>query len=371
MYRHDNRTVITLDAGGTNFVFGAMQANEFIIKPFALPSKAINLDACLHQLVVGFEQVIKQLEEMDLPKPVAISFAFPGPADYANGVIGGFLVNFPSFRDGVALGPFLEHKFGLPVYINNDGDLFAFGEALAGKLPEINEKLKARGAKKTYRSLIGYTFGTGFGIGHVYDQVLHLGDNACIETFGLRHKEHPNMIVEEGVAARAIQRTYAELTGDQRTLEPKDIFDIAEGKLDGDENAAVRSFEKFGEIAGDAIATAAALLDGIIVLGGGITAARKYIVPALLKEMRGTFTTYSGETVHRVLPTIYNLDDEQEFNDFVKGETCQIRVYGTDNYVTYEKQKRIGLAVSSMGANQAISLGAYNYALSEIDRKLV
>lgn len=30
MYRYDNRVVITLDAGGTNLVFGAMQANKLI-----------------------------------------------------------------------------------------------------------------------------------------------------------------------------------------------------------------------------------------------------------------------------------------------------------------------------------------------------
>ena len=32
MYRNDQRTVITLDAGGTNFVFGAMRANKFIVE---------------------------------------------------------------------------------------------------------------------------------------------------------------------------------------------------------------------------------------------------------------------------------------------------------------------------------------------------
>ena len=31
MYRNDQRTVITLDAGGTNFVFGAIRANKFIV----------------------------------------------------------------------------------------------------------------------------------------------------------------------------------------------------------------------------------------------------------------------------------------------------------------------------------------------------
>ena len=105
MYRNDNRTVITLDAGGTNFVFGAMRGNKFIIDPITMPANAHDLDLCLSTMVEGFEQVIAKIEE----KPVAVSFAFPGPADYANGIVGGFyLPNFPSFRDGVALGPFLE-----------------------------------------------------------------------------------------------------------------------------------------------------------------------------------------------------------------------------------------------------------------------
>ena len=152
MYREDNRTVVTLDAGGTNFVFGAIRANKFIVDPITMPSNADDLDRCLATMVEGFERVIAQLDA----KPAAISFAFPGPADYPNGIIGGHLPNFPSFRDGVALGPFLEDKFGIPVYINNDADLYAYGEALAGALPALNERLAAAGCDKRYRNLLGY-----------------------------------------------------------------------------------------------------------------------------------------------------------------------------------------------------------------------
>ena len=123
MYRNDNRTVITLDAGGTNFVFGAVRANRFVVEPITLPSNAADLDRCLATMVEGFNRVIASL---DCP-PVAISFAFPGPADYPNGIIGGHLPHFPSFRDGVALGPFLLHTFGIPVYINNDAVLYSYG----------------------------------------------------------------------------------------------------------------------------------------------------------------------------------------------------------------------------------------------------
>ena len=125
MYQTDKRTVITLDAGGTNFVFGAIRGNQDVIKPISLPSNSHDLGQCLETLERGFREVINALDE----KPVAISFAFPGPADYPNGIIGGYLPNFPSFRDGVALGPFLEDKFGIPVFINNDADLFAYAGA--------------------------------------------------------------------------------------------------------------------------------------------------------------------------------------------------------------------------------------------------
>ena len=75
MYKKDNRIVATLDAGGTNFVFGAMKAGEFIIDPVSVPAQSHDLDLCLQNMVNGFQQVFDKLDE----KPVAISFAFPGP----------------------------------------------------------------------------------------------------------------------------------------------------------------------------------------------------------------------------------------------------------------------------------------------------
>ncbi len=366
MYRNDNRTVITLDAGGTNFVFGAMRANEFIVEPITMPSNADNLDKCLATLVSGFEQVIARLD----CKPVAISFAFPGPADYPNGIIGGYLPNFPSFRDGVALGPFLEEKFGIPVYINNDADLYAYGEALAGALPAVNEKLKALGSGKQYKNLLGYTFGTGFGMGFVTDGELHIGDNSCVETFCLRHKLHPDVMVEEGVAVRAVKRVYKEQSGvDDPTLEPKDIYDIAEGKREGDKEAAAKAFATMGEVAGDAMATAVTIVDGLIVIGGGITAAGKYLKPALLGELRSQIHTLDGGTLNRVQMKVYDLDNEAEFEEFARGEQRTIKVYGTDKEVTYDPQKRIGVMFSKIGASTAISLGAYAFALNEIDKQ--
>lgn len=364
MYENDQRTVITLDAGGTNFVFGAMRGNKFIVDPITLPSNASNLDKCLEQMTTGFKRIISLLPE----RPAAISFAFPGPADYPNGIIGGFLPNFPSFRDGVALGPYLEDKFNLPVFINNDGDLFAYGEAIGGALPEVNARLQQAGSSKVFGNILGYTFGTGFGMGMVIDGRLNRGNNSCVETWCLPHKKLPGMIVEEGVAIRAIKRVYRELSGiDDPTLQPKDICEIADGVRQGDSAAAKRAFEEFGEIAGDAMATAVTLTDSLVVIGGGLTGASKYFMPSLLKEMRSSLKTIVGDKVDRVQMKVYDLDNESEFATFAKGDSRPLTIYGTDRQVVYDPQKRTGVILSKLGASHAISIGAYCFALSTLD----
>lgn len=358
----NKKIVVTLDAGGTNFVFGAICDGRPIGETLILPSSAHDLDLCLKTLIQGFEQTINSLPE----PPVAISFAFPGPADYRNGVIGGYLPNFPSFRDGVALGPMLEHKFGIPVFINNDADLFAYGEAMGGALPRINRRLKEAGSDKCYRNLLGFTFGTGFGFGFVMNGELNLGDNSCVETFCLKHRDYPEYIVEDGIAIRAIKRVYRQLSGDERELEPKDIFDIAEGNAEGDINAAREAFATQGRVAGDAMATAVTLMDGLIVIGGGLSAASKYFMPALISEMRSRIRTMSGDELNRVQMNVYNLDDEADFKKFASGSSTKIKVYGTDKEVTYDPEKRIGITISDIGASNAVSLGAYLYAIDHI-----
>lgn len=363
---NDTRVVLTLDAGGTNMVFGAMKGGKDIIAPISLPSNSDNLDRCLATMKEGFSKAIEASGE----KPDAISFAFPGPADYPNGIIGGYLPNFPSFRDGVALGPFLENEFGVPVFINNDGDLYAYGEALGGVLPQLNEKLKESGSSKRYKNLIGYTFGTGFGIGVVLDGVLNRGDNSCCETFCLPHSEMPEYIVEDGVSIRAVKRVYGEVSGNpDHGLEPIDMAKIIRGEMEGDKEAAKAAFLKLGEIAGDAMATAVTLIDGIIVIGGGIMHNHDYIMPGILKSMRKTIKTMSGDTINRVQMEVFDLDNPKEFEQFAKGDAREITVYGSDKKVIYDPMKRIGVTYSKIGASKAISLGAYTFALNELDKR--
>lgn len=145
MYEKDRRIVITLDAGGTNLVFGAVQGDRFVVEPITLPSNSDRLDRCLETMVEGFRTVIGRLPE----QPAAISFAFPGPADYPRGIIGGYLPNFPSFRDGVALKDFLEERFGIPTFINNDGRPLRLRRSAGGCIARNQRPARSRRKRQT------------------------------------------------------------------------------------------------------------------------------------------------------------------------------------------------------------------------------
>lgn len=362
MYKQDQRIVMTLDAGGTNFVFSAIRGGEELVEPVVLPAEVRDLAICLNTLVKGFGMIRESLPDA----PVAISFAFPGPADYAAGIIGD-LPNFPSFRGGVALGSFLEENFGIPVFINNDGNLFAYGEALTGVLPEINERLKAMGSLKQYKNLLGVTLGTGFGAGVVINGELLSGDNAAGgDVWCVRNKKYPQYIVEESVSIRAVKRVYAELSGDKAELSPEDIFNIAEGKQQGNREAAIRAFTELGEMAGDAISSAITLIDGLIVIGGGLSGAAKYILPSLLKEMNSSTGMMDGSCFGRLQMKAFNLDNEEEFLQFAKGDTVEIEIPGTNRTIPYDPMKRTGVVISKQGTSRSVAMGAYMYALNQL-----
>lgn len=91
-------------------------------------------------------------------------------------------------------------------------------------------------------------------------------------------------------------------------------------------------------------------------------------MPSLLNELRSTLRTGSGDEIGRLPMKVYDLDSEAEFEEFAKGEMRPLKVYGSEDIVSYDPQKRIGVIISKLGASKAISLGAYAFALSELDK---
>ncbi len=359
---HDQRIVMTLDAGGTNLVFNAVQGGQEILQPFVLPARHDSLEKVLNTIVDGFSEIKRQLKD----KPVAISFAFPGPAEYEQGIIGD-LENLPAFRGGVALGPALENTFGIPVYINNDGDLFAYGEALAGLLPEINEMLEKRGSPKRYRNLFGATFGTGFGGGIVSKGELFTGDNSAqAEVNRMRNKLYSNYSAEESTSIRGVQRVYARESGDHAAISPKDIYEIGMGLRPGHKAAAIKAFEELAIVAGDTFANAITLVDGLVVLGGGLSRAYPLFLPRLVEEMNASLETVKGSALPRMEIKAFNLEDPRELETFLTGDTREIPVPFSATTMKYDPLKRIGVGFRRLGTSRAVSIGAYAFALNRL-----
>ncbi len=360
-FASDKRVVLTLDAGGTNFRFSAMAGNRAVTETITLPSCGHDLDRCLGNLISGFQQTLERCPR----SPVAISFAFPGPCDYRNGIIGD-LGNLPGFRGGVPLGPMLQKRFGIPVFINNDGDLFAYGEAIAGFLPEVNGLLKQAGSPKRYQNLLGVTLGTGFGGGVVRNGELFLGDNSIgAELWLLRHKLERQMNVEEGASIRAVRRVYAERAGIsfEQSPEPKEICLIAEGRRKGSKAAAREAFRRLGEVAGDAIAQAATLVDGLIVIGGGVSGAASLFLPALMAELNGSYVKPDGTKLPRLASRAFNLESTAERRKFLRGTVREVLIPGTKQNCQYDSEPRIAVGVSRLGTSRAVAIGAYAFAL--------
>ena len=364
-YNRDNRVVLTLDAGGTNLVFSAIQSEMEIVKPMSLRSHGDNLELILRSIVDGFSKVQAKLAN----KAAAISFCFPGPADYERGIIGD-LVNLPCFRGGVALGPMLEDTFKMPVFINNDGDLFAYGEAIAGILPEINGLLKSQESPKSYRNLFGATFGTGFGGGIVTRGNLLMGDNSAQgEINRMRNSVYNECTVEESVSIRGVKRVYSQEAGISTTEcpSPKEIFEIGMGKKRGDKKAAVMAFEELAMVAGDALAAAVTLVDGLIVIGGGLSRAYPLFLQNMVDQMNKKYKTMAGSFLEHLEIEVFNLNSEDGLKGFVEGNPCEIMVPLSNRKIRYDSLKRVGVGTTKLGTMRAVSIGAYTFALSRLD----
>lgn len=361
----DARIVLTLDAGGTNFRFGALRGGVAAIETIRRSARAHDLDASLRQIVEGFDEARGRCPE----PPVAISFAFPGPADYARGIIID-PPNMSAFRGGVALGPMLEDRFGVPVFINNDGHLFAYGESIAGFLPQVNALLERANAPRRFRSLLGVTLGTGFGGGFVCDGALHAGDHGvAAEVWRLRNVRHPEMSAEEGACARAVRREYAIEAGleFEQAPDPRSIFEVAMGVREGDRTSALTAFHRLGEVAGDAIAQASVLVDGLVVIGGGVSAAWPLFMPSLIARMNGATTAPGGGRFRRLAAVAFNLEDPEQLRSFVENQAQEIIVPGSGRRVLYDPHCRTGVGISRLGTSEAIALGAYAFALRRLE----
>jgi glucokinase len=212
------------------------------------------------------------------------------------------------------------------------------------------------------------TLGTGFGAGIVIGGELIAGDNSVAgEAWLLRNRLEPERCADDGASIRSVRRAYAALAGlgEAEAPDPRLICEIALGRTPGDRVAAAEAFRRLGIVAGDAIAQALTLIDGLAVIGGGMAAAHPLFLRPLVEAVNGVFDR-DGRPLRRLIPRAFNLEDPLERAAFLAGAARTISVPGSGRVLEYDALQRTGIGISRLGTTRAVAVGAYAFALRRL-----
>ncbi len=143
---------------------------------------------------------------------------------------------------------------------------------------------------------------------------------------------------------------------------------IALGEAPGNVDAAREAFRCLGMVVGDALAHILCVTDSLVVIGGGLSGAAELFLPALMEELNGSLATPEGQPKARLESHVYNLEAPLERAGFLEDNPQWLSVPGTSQRVPYDPLKRLGLGLSRLGTSRAVALGAWAFALGELDR---
>ena len=273
--------VIGLDLGGTNSVFGIVDARGDIKATTAIKTGGYaNVDDYVKACAEALQPVIEEVGGIEKIK--AMGIGAPN-GNYYNGTIE-FAPNLPWAHDGIVpLAKLFSDALGIPVALTNDANAAAIGEMVYGV---------ARGMK----NFIVITLGTGVGSGIVVNGQLLYGHDGFAGELGhvimVRGKEGRSCgcgrtgCLEAYCSATGVARTARELLAKTdrpsllRDMNPEDItsldVSIAAGK--GDE-LAKEIYEFTGHMLGEACADFAAFSSPeAFIFFGGMTKAGDLIM---------------------------------------------------------------------------------------------
>lgn len=242
--------LVGVDLGGTKIAAGLFSTDRKLLTEIATAPTAADQ---LAEVTLGnLERVIRAV----LPEgasPLAIGVGSTGPVDAASGR---FLeaTSLPNlyFFD---LASWVRDRLGAPLFLENDANCLALGEAL-------------QGAGAGHASVVAVTLGTGFGCGIVLGGAMYsgvtgnAGEVAFCPVAGATY--------DEMLSGAGVRRFYERVRNAPTGLSAREIGELGEA---GDP-AALEAWRYFGQAVGSALGTIAAVLDPSICVVGGSVAAR-------------------------------------------------------------------------------------------------
>ncbi|MEW6025968.1 MAG: ROK family protein [Planctomycetota bacterium] len=208
-----------------------------------------------------------------------VGLACPGGVDSAKGIVLADSPNLIGWK-GTLIKQELEKTLKIPVFIDNDANLAAWGE-------------KCWGAGKGARNLICLTLGTGVGGGIIIDNKIYRGSHFYAGEIGHMNVDPNGPICSCGkpghlealVSGPAIVERYASYTlhAPRSTLNAKHIFNLARK---GDRSAQL-VVNRTAHYLGIAIASLINIFDPeMVVIGGGVAQAGDILFRPLRKVVK-------------------------------------------------------------------------------------
>ncbi len=257
---------IGVDIGGTKILSAIIDESGNIVKSLRVPSEGKEgRDKILSHLYEAIEGLISE----DI---VGIGIGTAGQVDPDSGTI---VTATPNLKDwaGTPLKDIIEKKFGLPTYVDNDGNVAALGEWWAGG---------GRGA----RCLLCLTIGTGIGSGIVYEGKVFRGakgvgaelGHMSIKYDGIRCNCGGIGCIEAYASGPALMKKLQEKG--KLIATPDDVLRYAES---GD-TIVLEAIEEIGTLLGYAMVSFINIFNpDIILLSGGVSNLGDFLIRPIRK----------------------------------------------------------------------------------------
>jgi len=259
------------DLGGTQLKYGLVDEKGTIL----LKDK-VDTPKGIQDLIALFGRVYRELRAKS-PRPVAaVGFGIPGTYDLRRKRILQS-PNYPAL-DGYDLDPALAREIDVPFQVDNDANMAAYGEWVAG-------------AGRGVESLVLLTIGTGIGGGLILGGSLWRGrcgyggeiGHIIVRPDGERCACGLQGCLETEASAPAIVRKYQALAGRPEEVTAEEVYRRAKAG----EEAARGAFAQAGYYLGIGLGIVINLLNPAkILLGGGVMTTGEFLLEPAVAEAR-------------------------------------------------------------------------------------
>lgn len=177
-FETEDELAIGVDLGGSKIGIALVKKNGEIEKYIKMPTHAEQgQESTINRIKQGIYQVIEQ-KDLRINKISGIGIGAPGPVDYKEGVIH-CAPNLPGWKE-VPLANIVKDEFQIPVIMENDANVAAWGEKTFGVARGIDD-------------MVCLAMGTGIGAGLILSGKIYHGKNNLAGEIGhiIVNKEGP------------------------------------------------------------------------------------------------------------------------------------------------------------------------------------